>query len=67
MPSFLHHPSSFLTDSWAPFPHPPFFTRRVQREYYDLESFYGAAEEVALPFEQEASSTTDVETWTKKL
>ncbi|PSC73585.1 hypothetical protein C2E20_2994 [Micractinium conductrix] len=38
-----------------------------QREYYDLESFYGAAEEVALPFEQEASSTTDVETWTKKL
>ncbi|KAL4448004.1 hypothetical protein ABPG75_005223 [Micractinium tetrahymenae] len=35
-----------------------------QRDYYDLESFYGAAEEVPLPFEEAAA---DVDTWTKKL
>lgn len=36
-----------------------------QREYYDLEGFYGAAEDVALPFSQEA--VADVDTWSKKL
>ncbi|KAL4444966.1 hypothetical protein ABPG77_004016 [Micractinium sp. CCAP 211/92] len=35
-----------------------------QRDYYDLESFYGAAEEVPLPFDEAAA---DVDTWTKKL
>lgn len=35
-----------------------------QREYYDLETFYGAAEEVPLPFDGAAA---DVDTWTKKL
>lgn len=35
-----------------------------QREYYDLETFYGAAEEVSLPFDGAAA---DVDTWTKKL
>jgi hypothetical protein len=35
-----------------------------QREYYDLESFYGAAEEVDLPFDTEAT-VSDVDTWSK--
>lgn len=35
-----------------------------QRDYYDLESFYGAAEEVPLPFGEAAA---DVDTWAKKL
>lgn len=36
-----------------------------QREYYDLESFYGAAEEVELPFVQEVSE--DMAAWNNRL
>lgn len=35
-----------------------------QREYYDLESFYGAAGEVALPFLAEERSSPS---WTSQL
>jgi ribosomal silencing factor RsfS len=35
-----------------------------QREYYDLESFYGAAEEVPLPFLEQQSSASS---WTSQL
>ncbi len=35
-----------------------------QREYYDLESFYGAAEEVSLPFISEQRSSPD---WASQL
>ena len=38
-----------------------------QRAYYDLEGFYGAAEEVALPFDQSDASTSDLDSWAKKL
>ena len=39
-----------------------------ERNYYDLEGFYGAAEEVPLPFEQgEAASGSATDTWTKRL
>jgi hypothetical protein len=37
-----------------------------QREYYDLESFYGAAQEVGLPFDAGAAAS-DVDTWSKKM
>jgi ribosomal silencing factor RsfS len=38
-----------------------------QRAYYDLEGFYGAAEEVSLPFDQSDASTSDLDSWAKKL
>ncbi len=37
-----------------------------QREYYNLETFYGAAEEVELPFEAR-EAVSDAASWTKKL
>ena len=35
----------------------------LQREFYDLESFYGAAEEVHLPFSREEQG---VPSWTRQ-
>ncbi|KAI7835951.1 hypothetical protein COHA_010150 [Chlorella ohadii] len=37
-----------------------------QREYYALEDFYGAAEEVSLPFDQ-SDEAAAVDSWSKKL
>ena len=37
-----------------------------EREYYDLESFYAAADEVALPFDDEAGAKRDLD-WRSKM
>ena len=38
-----------------------------QREYYDLESFYGAAELVPLPFDAKQPASSGADSWTKRL
>ncbi|EFN57620.1 hypothetical protein CHLNCDRAFT_50851 [Chlorella variabilis] len=37
-----------------------------QREFYDLETFYGAAEEVELPFDT-SEAMSDAASWSKKM
>lgn len=38
----------------------------MQREYYDVESFYATAEEVDLPFVQETQPQQQAPLWTTR-